>query len=85
MYETLEKVRMIWDMLKTTYFWQKIYSSNWIKDVEFEVCDRVYFEFSTMKGVMRFFKKANLTPYIVGSFEIVKFFGKISYGLNLQY
>lgn len=38
-----------------------------------------------MKGVMRFFKKANLTPYIVGSFEIVKFFGKISYGLNLQY
>ena len=65
-YDALEKVWVIRDMLKTTYSRQKSYADNWRKDLEFEEGDKVHLKILPMKGVMRFGKKGKLSPRYVG-------------------
>ena len=48
--EALEKVKVIWDRLATTYSRQKCYANNRKRTLEFDVSDQVYLKLSPTKG-----------------------------------
>ena len=48
-----------------------------LKDLEFEVEDRVFLKLSHWKGVVRFGKRGKLNPRYIGPFEIVERIGQV--------
>ncbi|GJV98266.1 hypothetical protein Tco_1553518 [Tanacetum coccineum] len=54
-----------------------------VKQLEFEVGDRVILRVSPWKGVVRFGKKGKLAPRYVGPFEILERIGLVAYRLRL--
>ena len=54
-----------------------------IRDLEFEVEDRVFLKLSHWRGVVRFGKRGKLNPCYIGPFEIVERTGPMAYRLDL--
>ena len=54
-----------------------------LRDLEFEVEDRVFLKLSPWKGVVRFEKRGKLNPIYIGPFEIVERIGPVAYRLDL--
>ena len=54
-----------------------------LKDLEFEVEDRVFLKLSPWKGVVRFGKRGKLNPRYIGPFEIVERIGPVAYRFDL--
>ena len=54
-----------------------------LRDLEFEVEDRVFLKLSPWKGVVRFEKREKLNPHYIGPFEIVERIGPVAYRLDL--
>ncbi|WMV19232.1 hypothetical protein MTR67_012617 [Solanum verrucosum] len=71
-YEAMEKFWLIGERLKLAKSRQKSYANVRRRDLEFEVTDWVYLNFSFMKGVMRFGKKGKLSPRYVDPYQILK-------------
>ncbi|KAL0536694.1 hypothetical protein IC582_025654 [Cucumis melo] len=63
---------------------QKSYEDVRRKDLEFNVGDMVFLKVAPMKGVLRFEKKAKLSPHFVGPFEILERIGPVAYRLALS-
>ena len=55
-----------------------------IRDLEFEIEDRIFLKFSPWKGVVRFEKRGKLNPCYIGPFEIVERIGPVAYRLDLS-
>ncbi|WMV07980.1 hypothetical protein MTR67_001365 [Solanum verrucosum] len=53
------------------------------RELEFEVDDWVYLKVLPMKGVMRFGKKVELSPWYIEPYQISKRIGKVAYELEL--
>ncbi|TYK06676.1 pol protein [Cucumis melo var. makuwa] len=60
---------------------QKSYADVRRKDLEFDVGDMVFPKVAPMKDVLRFEKKAKLSPRFVGPFEILERIGPLAYRL----
>ena len=54
-----------------------------LRDLEFEIEDRVFLKLSPWKGVVRFVKRGKLNPLYIGPFEIVEKIGPVAYRLDL--
>ncbi|KAF3667545.1 hypothetical protein FXO37_09980 [Capsicum annuum] len=82
-FDTLEKVQLIRERLKTVQSRQKSYADLHRKNLEFEIGDFMYLKISPMKGVKRFGKKRKLSPRYVSPYRILNRFGKVAYELEL--
>ena len=67
--QSMEKVNVIQERLKTSQSRQKSNTDVRRRPLEFEVDDWVYLKVSPMKGVMRFGRKGNLVPGILNLTE----------------
>lgn len=81
--DSLEKVRLIQERLRTTQSRQKSYADQKAHDLSFMVGDKVLLKVLPMKGIMRFRKKDKLSPKFIGPFKVLKRVGEVAYELAL--
>ncbi|KAG8501142.1 hypothetical protein CXB51_003224 [Gossypium anomalum] len=81
--ETKEKVKVIRDCLKAASDRQKSYADLKRKDIEFQVCDKVFLKVSPWKKVLRFGRKGKLSPRFIGPYEVIEKVGPVAYRLAL--
>ncbi|XP_075478828.1 uncharacterized protein LOC142519681 [Primulina tabacum] len=81
--QTADVITLIQDRMKTAQTRKKSYTDNRRRPLEFEVGDHVLIKIATLKGVMRFGKKGNLSPRFIGLFEILDRIGERAYRLAL--
>ena len=81
--DTEEKVQIIQPRLKTTSDRQKSYANLKIKDIEYEVGDKVFLKASPWKMILRFGRKGKLSLRFIGSYEILERVGLVAYCLAL--
>ncbi|XP_070041533.1 uncharacterized protein [Nicotiana tomentosiformis] len=82
-HQTMEKVKIIKEQLKTAQSCQKSYSDVHHGDLEFEDDDWVFLKVSPMKGIMRFGRKGKLSLRYVGLYKIIQRIGQVAYKLEL--
>ena len=83
MKETEEKVQIIRQRLKVSSDGQKSYADLKMKDIEYEVSDKVFLKVSPWRKVLRFWKKGNLSLRFIGPYEILERVGHVAYRLPL--
>ena len=76
--ETEEKVRIIQQRLKTASDRHKSYADFKRKDIEYEVCDKVFLKVSPWRKILRFGKKGKLSPRFIEPYEILERIGSIA-------
>ena len=81
--DTMEKVRMIRERLKTIQSRQKSYADVRRRDPEFKVGDWIYLKVSPMKGVVHIDKMGKLSPRYMGPYRVIRRIGKVAYKLDL--
>ena len=52
-----------------------------MKDIEYEVSDKVFLKVSPWRKLLRFGKKGKLSPRFIGSYEILERVGPVAYRL----
>ena len=82
--ETIEKICVIRNRLKTIQSRQKSFPDQNQWEVEYDLDDYVFLKVSLMHGMTQFGINAKLTPRNVGPFENVERVGDIAYHLNLS-
>ena len=81
--ETIEKIQVIKERLKTAQSRQKSYADNRRQDIEFEIGDFVFLKVSPSKGIVRFGKKGKLSLRFNGPFEVLERVGSVAYKIAL--
>ena len=81
--ETKEKGKMIIEGLKVATDKQKSYADMKIKDVRYEIGEKVFLKVSPWKMVMRFGRKGKLSPRFIGPYEVIEKVGPVAYRLAL--
>ena len=81
--DTEAKVQVIWQRLKAASDRQKSYADLKMKDIEYEVGDKVFLKVSPWRKVLRFGKKGKLSPRFIGSYEVLERIRPIAFGLAL--
>ncbi|KAA3461584.1 DNA/RNA polymerase superfamily protein [Gossypium australe] len=81
--ETEEKVKVIRGCLKATSDRQKYYADLKLKEIEFQVGDKVFLKVSPWKKVLRFGRKGKLSPRFIGPYKITERIGLVAYRLAL--
>ena len=70
--DTETKVQVIWKRLKAASDRQKSYADLKMKDIEYEVGDKVFLKVSPWRKVLRFGKKGKLSPRFIGPCEVLE-------------
>ena len=81
--EIEEKVKIIREILKVSNDRQKSYADMKIKDISYEIGEKVFLKLSPWKKVMRFGKKGKLSPRFIGPYEVIEKVGPVAYKLAL--
>ena len=78
---TKEKVQVIRQRLKVASDRQKSYVDLKMRDIEYEVGDKVFLIVSPWRKILRFGKKGKLGPRFIGPYEILEQIGHVAYRL----
>ena len=78
-----EKVQIIQQRLKAASYRQRSYANLKIKDIEYQVGDKVFLKVSLWKKILRFRRKGKLSPRFIGPYEILERVGPVAYCLAL--
>ncbi|KAA3461996.1 DNA/RNA polymerases superfamily protein [Gossypium australe] len=81
--DTEQEIKVIRDSLKATSDRQKSYADLKIKDIEFEIGDKVFLKVSPWKKVLRFRRTGKLSSRFAGPYEIIEHIGPVAYRLLL--
>ncbi|XP_074318550.1 uncharacterized protein LOC141655365 [Silene latifolia] len=81
--EMVEQVHIIRQKMRAAQDRQKSYADLKRIDIEFAMGDKVLLKVSPMRGVMRFWKKGNLSQKYIGPYEILDRVGEVAYRLAL--
>ena len=54
-----------------------------MKDIEYEIEDKVFVKVSSWRKILRFGKKGKLSPRFIGPYEILERIGPIAYRLAI--
>ena len=81
--DTEAKVQVIRQRLKAVNDRQKSYADLKMKDIEYEVGDKVFLKVSPWRKVLRFRKKGKLSPRFIGPYEVSERIGLVAYQLTL--
>ena len=81
--DTEEKVQVIQKRLKAVNDRKKSYADLKMRDIEYEVGDKVFLKVSPWRRILRFGKKGKLSPRFIGSYEILERIGLVAYHLAL--
>ena len=81
--DTEEKVQVIWQRLKAASDRQKSYANLKMRDIEYEVGDKVFLKVSPWRKILRFGKKGKLSSRFIGSYEVLERIGPVAYRLAL--
>ena len=54
-----------------------------MRDIEYEVGDKVFFKVSSWRKILRFGQKGKLSPRFIGPYEILERIGPVAYRLAL--
>ena len=81
--DTEEKVQVIRQRLKAANDRQKSYADLKIRDIEYEVGDKVFLKISPWRKILMFGQKGKLSPRFIGPYEILGRVGPVAYQLAL--
>ena len=81
--DTKAKVQVIRQRLKAANDWKKSYADLKMKDIEYEVGDKVFLKVSPWRKVLRFGKKGKLGLRFIGPYEVLERIGPVAYHLAL--
>ena len=74
---------MIREILKVATNRQNFYADMKIKDVHYEINEKVFLKVLPWKKVMRFGRKGKLSPMFIGPYEVFEKVGLVAYRLAL--
>ena len=80
---TEEKVQVIRKRLKATSDRKKSYADLKMRDIAYEVGDKVFLKVSSWRKILRFGKKGKLSPRFIRPYEVLKRIGHVAYHLAL--
>ncbi|XP_070039759.1 uncharacterized protein [Nicotiana tomentosiformis] len=80
---SMEKVKVIPERLRTAPSMQMSYAHRKVRDVAYMASKKVLLRMSPMKGVMRFGKERKLSSRFIGPFEMLDRIGEVAYRLAL--
>ena len=81
--DTEEKVQVIRKRLKAASDQQKSYADLKMRDIGYEVGDKVFLKVSPWRKILRFGKKGKLSPRFIGPYEVLERIGPMAYRLAL--
>ena len=81
--ETKEKVQIISEILKVATDRHKSYADMKRKEIQYEIGEKLFLKVSPWKKVMRFWKKGQLSPRFIGSYEVIEKVGPMAYRLAI--
>ena len=81
--DTKEKVQVIQERLKEASDRQKSYADLKMRDIAYEVGDKVFLKVSPWRKILRFGKKGKLSPRFIGPYEVLERIGLVAYRLAL--
>ena len=81
--DTEKKVQVIQQRLKAASDQQKSYVDLKMRDIEYEVGDKVFLKVLPWRKILRFGKKGKLSPRFIGPYEIMKRIGPVAYRLAI--
>ena len=81
--DTEEKVQVIRKRLKVASDRQKSYANLKMRDIEYEVGDKVFLKVSSWRKIQRFGHKGKLSTRFIGPYEVLGQIGLMAYRLAL--
>ena len=75
--DTKAKVQVIRQRLKVASDRQKSYADLKMKDIKYEVGDKVFLKLSPWRKVLRFRKKGKLSPRFIDPYEVLERIGPV--------
>ena len=81
--DTEEKIRIIQQRLKAASERQRSYADLKMRDIAYEVGDKVFLKVSPWRKILQFGKKGKLSPRFIGPYDVLERIGPVAYRLAL--